>query len=37
MSKAKDTLSRRRFLATMGAALPAITLPGVVQAAGALP
>ena len=37
MSKAKDTLSRRRFLATMGAALPAITLPGFVQAAGARP
>ena len=32
-----DQVRRRRVLATMGAALPAITLPGVVQAAGARP
>ncbi|MCH2076060.1 MAG: DUF1501 domain-containing protein [Rhodobacteraceae bacterium] len=32
-----NELSRRRFLATMGATLPAITLPGFVTAAGATP
>ena len=32
-----NELSRRRFLAAMGAALPAITLPGFIHATGATP